>query len=158
MGLVVLAWATDSLWAVPLIVLAPNAEGVTADEPPANVRVIRVDRDEHIEAWLLAPSQPRGTVVVLHGIRDRKASMLPLGQDLVERGFQALLVDLRGHGASTGAHLTYGVRDREDLSAVLDAVDAQGLLIEPIGVHGATQWCRWRRLPRCAKSCRPTPR
>lgn len=137
-GLIILAWATDSLWAVPLIVHAPNAQGVTADEAPPQARVIHVDRDEHIEAWLLAPAEPRGTVVVLHGIRDRKASMVPLGDELVDRGFQAVLVDLRGHGASTGAHLTYGVRDREDLSAVLDALDAQGLLVEPIGVHGTS--------------------
>lgn len=138
-GVVVLAWATDSVWAIPLIVHAPNTDGVVLTATPADAMSIDVDRDEHVEAWLLRPGEPaRGTVVVLHGIRDRKDSMLPLGRQLVERGFQALLVDLRGHGTSTGAHLTYGVRDREDLSALLDELALHGLLVEPIGVHGTS--------------------
>lgn len=138
-GFAVLAWATDSLWAVPLIVHAPNSDGVTLTPTPDDAMSIDIDRDVHIEAWLLRPDDPpRGTIVVLHGIRDRKDSMLPLGRDVVERGFQALVVDLRGHGTSTGSHLTYGVRDREDLSALLDELDAHGLLAEPIGVHGTS--------------------
>ena len=139
LGLVVLAWATDSLWAIPLIVHAPNAEGASIDAVPNDAEVLDVFRDERIAAWVLSPPvEPRGTVVVLHGIRDRKASMLPLGRQVVERGFRAVLVDLRGHGASSGAHLTYGVRDREDLSAVLDAMSLRGLLVEPIAVHGTS--------------------
>ncbi|MEM9073723.1 MAG: alpha/beta fold hydrolase [Myxococcota bacterium] len=137
--LLFVGWATDDAWAVPMIVAAPNAGGPRPTDAPDDAKPIRVlSEGEEIEAWVLPADEPRATVVVLHGIHDRKDSMVPLGRALNGQGFQAILVDLRGHGASTGTHLSYGVHDRVDLRAILDVADSEGLLVEPVGVHGVS--------------------
>jgi len=93
-----------------------------------------------LSVWVMEPSrQPvRGTVLVLHGIRDSKASIRGIGQLLADGGYRSLLIDLRGHGSSSGDWLTYGVVDSRDLTQVLDAIDRQNLLTEPVGVFGCS--------------------
>ncbi len=51
-------------------------------------------------------------------------------------GYRVALVDLRGHGRSTGEYLTYGVREAQDVSQVIDAMEQQQLIAGAIGVFG----------------------
>lgn len=82
-----------------------------------------------------APS-PRGTILVLHGIRDRKTNMLGVGRLLSQNGFRAILIDLRGHGDSSGDRLTCGIVEARDLSQVVDELSRRGLLSGALGVYG----------------------
>jgi pimeloyl-ACP methyl ester carboxylesterase len=93
-----------------------------------------------LSVWVMEPIRQlaRGTVLVLHGIRDSKASMRGIGRLLADGGYRAVLVDLRGHGSSSGDWLTYGTLDSQDLTQVLDAIDDQNLLTEPVGVFGCS--------------------
>jgi pimeloyl-ACP methyl ester carboxylesterase len=93
-----------------------------------------------LSVWVMEPEQrpARGTVLVLHGIRDSKMSMRGMGRLLAGGGYRCLLVDLRGHGSSGGDWLTYGVVDSRDLSQVLDAIQHRGLLAEPVGAFGCS--------------------
>jgi len=77
-------------------------------------------------------------VLVLHGIRDSRASMLGWASLLGGAGFRAVLVDLRGHGRSTGATLSYGVFDARDLTRVLDDLEARGLRVGHVGALGVS--------------------
>jgi alpha-beta hydrolase superfamily lysophospholipase len=124
------------------IVQAPNY-GRAAHSAPAPREVSRVVRAEVgppaavLEARVLDPErEPRGTVLVLHGIRDHKASMLGVGDALRQRGMRAILIDLRGHGGSSGAFLTYGVVESRDLAQLVHQLDALGILEGPLGVYG----------------------
>lgn len=47
-----------------------------------------------------------------------------------------MLVDLRGHGASTGKWLTYGQCESRDISQVIDALQQRNLIAGRIGVYG----------------------
>ncbi|MEL7087738.1 MAG: alpha/beta fold hydrolase, partial [Planctomycetota bacterium] len=79
------------------------------------------------------------TVVVLQGwgTRVRTADyLLHLGATLADEGCRVIYPDLRGHGDSTGAFVTSGFREVEDLSALLDDFDGRGLLHGPVGVIG----------------------
>jgi pimeloyl-ACP methyl ester carboxylesterase len=78
----------------------------------------------------------RGTVFVLHGIRADKSTVRGWGQMLARAGFRAVMVDLRGHGRSTGDWLSYGVVESRDLAQALDALDARGLRLGSVGVMG----------------------
>ncbi len=78
----------------------------------------------------------KGTVLVVHGIYGRSITMLHTAHRLAGAGYRAVLVDLRGHGRSTGDYLTYGTQEARDLSQVIDAVQARGLVDGPIGVYG----------------------
>ncbi|MGB8930756.1 MAG: lysophospholipase [Anaeromyxobacteraceae bacterium] len=72
------------------------------------------DRAEHQEGFLHAhdhirlfwqryvPRSPRATVIVLHGAGDHSGRYPALVSALVREGFEAALVDLRGHGQSDG--------------------------------------------------------
>jgi pimeloyl-ACP methyl ester carboxylesterase len=79
---------------------------------------------------------PRGTVLVIHGIYARSFWMLHTARGLADAGYRAVLVDLRGHGRSSGQWLTYGVQEARDLSQVIDALSAKGLVAGPLGVYG----------------------
>jgi pimeloyl-ACP methyl ester carboxylesterase len=79
---------------------------------------------------------PKGTVLVLHGIFARGISMLPQARALAFAGYRVALVDLRGHGRSTGEFLTYGVREAQDISQVINALEQEQLSAGPIGVFG----------------------
>jgi pimeloyl-ACP methyl ester carboxylesterase len=127
------------------IVKAPNYGRATptADAAPADVsRVVRAEvgpPSATIEAWILDPiGTPRGTTLVLHGVRDDKASMIGVGRALRDRGMRAILVDLRGHGGSSGRFLTYGVVESRDLEQLIDQLDALGMIEGSLGVYGAS--------------------
>jgi dipeptidyl aminopeptidase/acylaminoacyl peptidase len=62
-----------------------------------------------------------------------KRSVLPVGTALLDAGYRVALVDLRGHGESTGDYLTYGLVDARDVSAVLDSLAVHA----PLGATGA---------------------
>ena len=81
-------------------------------------------------------ASPRGTVFVLHGIRAHRGDLRAWASMLASAGFRVVLVDLRGHGRSTGDFLTYGVVESRDLTQVLDALEARGLRAGPVGVMG----------------------
>lgn len=79
---------------------------------------------------------PRGTVLVVHGIYSSSSSMMGKARDLASAGYRAVLVDVRGHGQSSGEFLTFGLRESQDLSQVIDALAARGLWAGNLGVVG----------------------
>jgi pimeloyl-ACP methyl ester carboxylesterase len=151
------AAASAETWLAYAVVSAPNLGSTIdpADDPaPAQLTALGVDRHLRVEvgppsaslsAWIIEPEIPDAepspqspadiaTVLVLHGIRDGKASMLSMGIKLSQSGFRAAVVDLRGHGRSSGDYLTYGVVEARDLSQLIDALVAQGLAADRLGV------------------------
>jgi len=56
-------------------------------------------------------SSPRGTVLLLHGYGLAQFSMLPWALRLSQDGWRSVLVDLRGHGKSTGRQIYFGVKE-----------------------------------------------
>ena len=83
-----------------------------------------------------ADRPPAGTILLLHGAYERSESKLKPANALAEGGYRAVLVDLRGHGRSTGSRITYGVREASDLVQVVDALEERGLLAGRLGVYG----------------------
>ncbi len=96
-------------------------------------------------AWTLAP---RGTVVLLHGYGLAQFSMAPWALRLAQEGWRCVLVDLRGHGKSTGKRIYYGIQETHDLSQLLDRLAEDGQLKEPVAAlgesYGAALALRWK--------------
>ncbi len=84
------------------------------------------------------PKIPKATILVVHGIYGRSATMLHTAHRLAQAGYRAVLVDLRGHGRSTGDYLTYGTQEARDLSQVIDDLQARRLVQGPLGVYGVS--------------------
>jgi alpha-beta hydrolase superfamily lysophospholipase len=133
-----LAWSTRRSWAAGMLVLAPNPSGVPCPAP--------VDVQEHIDvtrggatirAWVFEPADaPRGTLLMLHGIRDSKLHLVSGARRHVAHGLRVVAVDSRGHGESSGAYLTYGVEESRDLVALVDELERRKLLQKPLAVLG----------------------
>jgi len=96
-------------------------------------------------AWT---SAPRGTVVLLHGYGLAQFSMAPWALRLAQEGWRCVLVDLRGHGKSTGKRIYFGTREVHDLSQLLDELAHDGRLKEPVAAfgesYGAVLALRWK--------------
>ena len=106
-----------------------------ADKTPIDVWVIKA-RCAAKPANGAVASASRGTVVVLHGMGDSKASYLGAGEKIANLGFDAVLVDLRAHGASGGKYTTYGAVEKTDVKAVMDELLKQNAVHAPIYAFG----------------------
>lgn len=104
--------------------------GVTIPRPnntrsPQNLglpsETLRISTDDglSLEAWLLAPPKPRGTVLLFHGYAACRSSLLDQGREFYEMGFAVLLVDFRGSGGSDGCVTTLGYREALDVAAAV---------------------------------------
>ncbi|HEY3738465.1 MAG TPA: alpha/beta fold hydrolase [Bryobacteraceae bacterium] len=60
--------------------------------------------------------EPRGAVIVLHGVGDHGYSMTGLANLLTAQGYIVLAPDSRAHGGSGGERITYGVLERHDIA------------------------------------------
>ena len=93
------------------------------------------------------PRERPATILVLHGYGMMKESMAPWAFVLAQAGFRVVVVDLRGHGQSTGTKIAFGKYETTDLRQVLDYLMARGLCDEQVGVlglsYGATLALNW---------------
>jgi len=93
-------------------------------------------------------SNPRGTLILLHGYALAQFSMLPWALRLAQDGWQCVLVDLRGHGRSTGLQIYFGLQEVKDLSQLLDELARDGKLKVPVSVmgesYGGAVALRWK--------------
>ena len=95
--------------------------------------------------WTAAP---RGTVFLLHGYGLAQFAMLPWALDLAQDGWRCVLVDLRGHGKSTGKRVYFGLVETNDLSQLLNALERDGAVRGPVSAvgvsYGASLALRWK--------------
>lgn len=108
------------------------------------------------------PRPTRGTVVLLHGYGLSQVTMAPWALRLAQEGWRTVLVDLRGHGRSSGKRIFYGVREADDLRQLADELTRQGQLTEPLVAlgdsYGAALALRWQtRDPRVRSSVAMAP-
>jgi len=78
----------------------------------------------------------KGLIVMLHGFGCCKEQMLPWALDLASSGYRVAMVDLRGHGRSTGEWVSFGALEKHDMKTVLNALEQRKLGGVPIGVLG----------------------
>jgi pimeloyl-ACP methyl ester carboxylesterase len=80
--------------------------------------------------------RPRGTVILLHGYGVAQFAMAPWALRLAQEGWRCVLVDLRGHGKSTGKRIFFGLVETNDLTQLLDQLDRDGRLVSPVTAVG----------------------
>lgn len=94
-----------------------------------------------------ANAVPQGTIVLLHGYGLDQFSLVPWALRLAQDGWRCVLVDLRGHGESTGRRIFFGTVETFDLAQLLDTLEARGEARGPVHVlgesYGAALALRW---------------
>ncbi|MFK7739579.1 MAG: alpha/beta hydrolase [Planctomycetota bacterium] len=105
-----------------------GADGVT-------LRIYRVPaRAEAIEA-----DGPRAVAVLVHGLFRSSLELETVAGMLRERGCECWLMDQRNHGHSTRSPFTGGLRESQDVVAVVDYVRAQpGRADRPLLLYGVS--------------------
>jgi pimeloyl-ACP methyl ester carboxylesterase len=72
-----------------------------------------------IAAWWVDGGSNTPVVLLLHGVRDDRTTMVPRAQLLGKHGFSVLLIDLQGQGETPGEAITFGARESADVTAAL---------------------------------------
>jgi fermentation-respiration switch protein FrsA (DUF1100 family) len=78
-----------------------------------------------IRGWLLPGIPDKGAIVLMHGVRANRLSMLKRAQFLNQNGFTVLLFDFQAHGESEGKHITFGYLESRDAIAAVNFVRAK---------------------------------
>lgn len=120
------------------IIEAPNFESPPRPSPRAKMRVEVGPPPATIAVDWLEVDPAHGTIFLLHGIRARRDRMRPWAEPFGAAGLRPVLVDLRGHGGSSGDYLSYGVFDARDLRQVLDALERRRVVAPPYFAFGVS--------------------
>ena len=106
--------------------LATVRQPVAAARPPWQEVALHAD-GLRLRAWLAPGNPDRAAFVLTHGSGDSLESQAGSGEAFHQRGHSAMLVDLRGHGASEGRYTTLGGNERQDVRAALAELRQRGL-------------------------------
>ena len=72
-----------------------------------------------LKGWWVPAAAPKGTVVMVHGLNRSRIEMVRRVPFVHQEGWNALLFDLRHHGASGGDTMTFGVKEKGDVEAAV---------------------------------------
>ncbi len=118
--LVALTWAL--IPALRAISLVANASDRGAEPDPrtaANLPVLAIHfaatDGVALSGWLAIASPDAPTVILVHGFKSTRRSMLPWARYLFGAGYNVLLYDSRGCGASAGWGIGVGATEPNDL-------------------------------------------
>jgi pimeloyl-ACP methyl ester carboxylesterase len=117
----------------------PGAVGLQFED----VRFPALGGDVQIAGWYIARSNASQAVILVHGKDSSRASefggrFVELARALHERGFAVLMIDMRGHGASSDARFAFGLTERRDIIGAADWLQTQGFRPGTIGVLGVS--------------------
>ncbi len=109
-------------WFVAGRLVAPNPQSVGAPPADFDAEIVQIPSDSGstLAGWYALQAEPKGAVLLLHGIRSNRLSMLDRARLLVEDGYSVLLIDFQAHGESPGEHITVGYVERHDVLASLE--------------------------------------
>ncbi|HZQ37631.1 MAG TPA: alpha/beta fold hydrolase [Dehalococcoidia bacterium] len=95
-----------------------------------------------LRGWWFPNGAARRALVLLHGRGhnryDRNWQSDAIARALLRRGYAVLLFDLRGHGESPRARLSYGVREAADVLGALDFLRERGYADEAVAMLGSS--------------------
>lgn len=127
-------------------ILAGIGQGCVPDGVDAHRR-IAVEKGAEIDLWVIKSRPPAGeqgagqdgaTAVLLHPLITDKRWFLSLGERLAAKGWDVVLPDLRGHGDSSGKHVTWGAKEKHDVKAIVDSLVDEKLIRPRVYVMGAS--------------------
>ena len=85
---------------------------------------------------LKSPEAATGLVIISHGYTDNRFGALKYARTYLERGFNVVIYDLRGHGLNEPAPCTYTALERNDLLAVIRDALERFPEASFLGLHG----------------------
>jgi len=99
-----------------------NPKPFNYHKPARTHETITIQSQEKLEAWLIEPENPKGTVLLFHGYSGSKSGILNYAEEFYQKGYRSLLVDFQGSGGSTGYQTTIGIEESADVRAAYDYI------------------------------------
>jgi alpha-beta hydrolase superfamily lysophospholipase len=117
----------------------PQNTSVPSDRGLAyKTQKLPINAAEWLETWLIPAKTPQGTVLLFPGNGGSKGNqLLPLAAVFHQLGYNALLVDFRGVGGSSGNTTTIGAREAEDVVLAYNYV-LEAQLAHPYILYGVS--------------------
>lgn len=135
---ILLAAFVIGVWTAGSLLVAPVRHSV--GDPPGDLGARTVQFASQsgatIHGWFIPGKKNAGAIILMHGVRANRLSMLDRARFLSKAGFSVLLFDFQGHGESSGEHITFGYLESRDARAAVDFLrnNAPGEKIAVIGV------------------------
>ena len=118
-----------------LIAPCPSLVGDATTDLAVTSFAIASDSGSTISGWHTRSKRSRGVIVLLHGIRGSRLSMLDRARMLDDLGYSTVMIDLQAHGESPGKQITVGYLEKHDVRAAVEFARHKHPN-EPIGVLG----------------------
>lgn len=84
-----------------------------------------------LKGWYIESGEEQPAIIMVHGAEANRSRGVPgvleLAANLVDKGFNILMFDLRAHGESAGAHLSAGYYEKYDLLGAVDYLESTGV-------------------------------
>jgi uncharacterized protein len=111
----------------------PAAEG-----PEPRVTEVASDDGTVLRGWVLPGRTPGSPLVLLlHGVGASRADMVHLARTHSAHGYAVALFDSRGHGESDGMTVSFGLREKKDVRAIIEAL-THGHPDTPVALQGCS--------------------
>lgn len=75
-----------------------------------------------IKGWFIIGKPKTGVIILMHGVRASRVSMIERARFLSKEGYSVLLFDFQAHGESTGEQITFGYLESKDAQAAVNFI------------------------------------
>ena len=100
----------------------PRTIGPPPSDLPAKTVHIPSPSGSKLAGWWIEGAPGRGAVILMHGVRADRTSMVDRARFFHRAGRSVLLFDFQAHGESPGEHITFGALESRDARAAVDFV------------------------------------
>ena len=108
-------------------------------ELPPDIKGVKVEflsgSGSNIHGWFIEGNKGKGAIILRHGVRDSRLSLLDRARFLSAAGYSILLFDFQAHGESKGEQITFGYLESRDAQAAVKFIH-ENLPEEKFGVIG----------------------
>lgn len=96
------------------------------DKPSVHYETVTLNSNKQIECWECKTKSTKGTIILFHGYRGQKSSMLDKESIFRNQGYNTLLVDFMGSGGSEGNQTTIGYTEAQQVKTCYDYLVEKG--------------------------------
>ncbi|PBQ32551.1 alpha/beta hydrolase [Sphingobacteriaceae bacterium] len=94
--------------------------------PSRSFETVKIQSNKNVEGWLMKTDSSKGTIIIFHGYGGNKSSMLDKAEVFLKLGYNALVLDFMGSGASEGNQTTIGFYEALQVKESFDYIKQQG--------------------------------
>lgn len=106
-----------------------NFKSKITQYPIDTFETITINSNKKLEGWLIKSSKKnqkkiKGIVILFHGYRGNKSSLINYSNEFNQKGYITLLIDFMGSGHSGGNQTTIGFKESENVKSAFEYIQS----------------------------------